>query len=173
MGRSAVVLLVASVLCAGAVHAQLASRTAFNPDLVCTRLIPGQLTRVEYDLPLSGGTLGPDVRCDRTGVTLDAYAGQPGPQTIDAGAIRQLWVRRGSGLAGAIWGGIAGGLVGYALSSARTHLCTGTANPQPDAGKCRGNVPVGITLGLATGIGIGWFFGRGIPRWSLVYRAHP
>ncbi|HKV71275.1 MAG TPA: hypothetical protein VJN62_08505 [Gemmatimonadales bacterium] len=173
MGRSAVVLLATSVLCAGAVHAQLASRTAFNPDVVCTRLTPGQLTRVEYDVPLSGGTLGPDVSCDRTGVTLDAYAGQPGPQTIDAGAIRQLWVRRGSGLAGAIWGGIAGGLAGYALASARTHLCSAPPGSPIDATRCHGSIPVGITLGLATGVGIGWFFGRGIPRWSLVYRAHP
>ena len=173
MGRSAVILLAAGVLAAGSVQAQQSPRTAFNPDLVCTRLTAGQLTRVEYELPLAGGTLGPDMSCDRTGVTLDAYAGQPGPQTIDAATIRQLWVRRGSGLAGAIWGGIAGGLVGYALSSARTHLCAETTTPQPDAGKCRGNVPVGITLGLATGVGIGWFFGRGIPRWSLVYRAHP
>ncbi|HYK09220.1 MAG TPA: hypothetical protein VEV39_00285 [Gemmatimonadales bacterium] len=172
MRRVPSILVATSLVFAGAASAQLQSpRTSFNPELVCTQLATGQLTRVQYDLPRSGGTLGPDLSCDLNGVTLDAYAGQPGPQTIDAASIRQLWVRRGSGLAGAIWGGFAGGLLGYAISSARTHLCdapTGTV----DAGKCHGNIPVGIGVGVISGVGIGWFFGRGIPRWSLVYRAH-
>jgi hypothetical protein len=173
VGRLPSILLSASVLLSGAARGQLQEpRTAFNPSLVCTQVIAGQLTRVAYDLPRSGGTLGPDLRCDQSGVTLDAYAGQPGPQTIDAESIRQLWVRRGSGLAGAIWGGLGGGLIGFAYTQTRTHLCAAPAGAA-DAGKCRGNVPAGIGLGLMAGVGIGWFFGRGIPRWSLVYRAHP
>lgn len=173
MGRVPPIFLAASLCIASAAPAQVqTSRASFNPDLVCHQLVTGQLTRVQYDLPRSGGTLGPDLTCDQNGVTLDSYAGQPGPQTIDAESIRQLWVRRGSGLAGSIWGGIAGGLIGFAFTQSRTHLCTGTGFTV-DAGKCRGNVPLGITLGVATGVGLGWFFGRGIPRWSLVYRAHP
>src|SRR5215469_5785089 len=107
MGRSSSILVAASLLCSSAASAQL--RAAFNPDLVCHQLTAGQLTRVQYDVPRAGGTLGPDLTCDQNGVTLDSYAGQPGPQTIDASSIRRLWVRRGSGLAGTIWGGIAGG----------------------------------------------------------------
>lgn len=165
--------LVTLVLCAGSLRAQqVAPRAAFDSNLVCTRLQAGQLTRIEFAAPRSGGTLGPERGCDQYGVTLDAYAGEPGPQTIDATAIRQLAVRRGSGLAGAIWGGIGGGLLGYAIASARTHLCPATFGT-PDAGKCHANIPAGIALGAAAGVGIGWFFGRGIPRWSVIYRERP
>lgn len=172
MGRVPSILVAASLIFVSAAPAQLQlPRAAFNPDLVCHQLVVGQLTRVQYDLPRAGGTLGPDLTCDQRGITLDAYAGEPGPQTIEAAAIRQLWVRRGSGLAGAIWGGIAGGLLGYAIASARTHICP--IPPNSTIQGCHANIPVGIGLGMVSGAGIGWFFGRGIPRWSLVYRAHP
>ena len=172
MGRVPSIFAAASLFFASAAPAQLQSpRAAFNPDLVCHQLTGKRLTRVQYDVPRSGGTLGPDLTCDQNGVTLDAYAGQPGPQSIDAASIRQLWVRRGSGTLGAIWGGVAGGLLGYAIASARTHICSGPGSPgQSD---CHANIPVGIAGGAAAGVGIGWFFGRGIPHWSLVYRAHP
>lgn len=172
MGRVPSILVAASLVFVSAAPAQLQSpRAVFNSDLVCHQLAAGQLTRVQYDLPRSGGTLGPDLTCDQNGVTLDAYAGEPGPQTIEAASIRQLWVRRGSGLAGTIWGGIAGGLLGYAIASARTHICP--IPPNSTIQGCHANIPVGIGLGMVSGAGIGWFFGRGIPRWSLVYRAHP
>jgi len=172
MGRVPSIFAAASLFFASAAPAQLQSpRATFNPDLVCHQLSGKQLTRVQYDVPRSGGTLGPDLACDQNGVTLDAYAGQPGPQSIDVASIRQLWVRRGSGTLGAIWGGVAGGLLGYAIASARTHICP--IPPNSTIQGCHGSIPFGVGLGMVSGAGIGWFFGRGIPRWSLVYRAHP
>jgi len=149
-----------------------AAPAPFDPERVCPQL-EGHLARVKYEPPQAGGTLGPVVTCGRDGVTLAAYAGQPGPQIIDAATINRLWSRRGSGLAGGVWGGLLGGLMGYAIASARTHLCPAPPNSPPDQTHCHANIPTGIAVGTIAGAGIGWFFGRGVPRWKIIYRAHP
>ncbi|HEY6785264.1 MAG TPA: hypothetical protein VI159_09945, partial [Gemmatimonadales bacterium] len=71
MGRVPSILVAASLCFASGAPAQVQSpRASFNPDLVCHQLVAGQLTRVQFDVPRSGGTLGPDLACDQNGVTL-------------------------------------------------------------------------------------------------------
>lgn len=143
------------------------ARAPFNASLICAQTDSQHLAKVQFEPPAHGGTLGPVVSCDQGGLTLGPFAGQE-RQTIDPASVHRLWVRRGSGLAGAIWGGIAGGLAGYAIASARTTLCPGGFGTD-----CHPSVTPGVLVGLAAGAGVGWFFGRGIPRWKPIYQAGP
>jgi hypothetical protein len=147
-------------------------RAPFNTELICAQTDSQHLARVEFEPPAPGGTLGPVMSCGRNGLTLGPFAGLDG-QTIAPATVHRLWVRRGSGFAGAIWGAIGGGLLGYAIASARTHLCDQPPNSPLDSTHCRGNIGAGIAVGAVGGVGIGWFFGRGIPRWKPIYRATP
>ncbi|HWZ28462.1 MAG TPA: hypothetical protein VNX15_07865 [Gemmatimonadales bacterium] len=147
-------------------------RVPFNADFICAQTDSQHLARVEFEPLAQGATVGPVLSCGPNGLTLGAFAGLEG-QTIDPTSVRRLWVRRGSGFAGAIWGAIGGGLLGYAIASARTHICDQPPNSPIDSTHCHANVGPAIALGAGAGVGIGWFFGRGIPRWKPVYRATP
>lgn len=171
MDRVVTALLLGSVASPAFLRAQeLATREPFRPAVICAQTDSLHLARVRRDPPAGGDDLGPVLHCSGEGLTLGAFAGQPGPRFIDATTIRRLWVRRGSGFAGAIWGAIGGALLGYAIASAPTHLCPPPSGPAPSTG-CRGSVSTGLAVGAVAGAGIGWFFGRGLPRWKPIYRA--
>jgi hypothetical protein len=147
-------------------------RAPFNAELICAQTDSQHIARVQFEPPATGGTLGPVLSCNQNGLTLGAFAGQD-QQTIAPASMQRLWVRRGSGVAGAVWGGVVGGLLGYAIFSARTRQCTAASSNSLNANHCTGNIPVGIALGIVSGVGIGWFFGKGIPRWKSIYQAGP
>lgn len=170
---SIVVAVLASCLSSlGAQEVSPPARAPFNASLICAQTDSLHLGRVVLEPPATGVTLGPVLSCGENGITFGAFAGQD-RQTVAPSSIRQLWVRRGSGLGGAIWVGIGGGLLGYAIASAGTHQCPNATSTADNSLNCHGNIPVGVALGAVAGVGIGWFFGRGIPRWKAIYRAGP
>lgn len=141
----------------------------FGSPAMCRRAAASPLVLVTFNPPPPGGAIGPLLACDSLGVTIGPYAGGDG-QEIGVAGIRKLSVRTGSGLSWAVWGGLLGGLGGYVIGSSRSHLCA----PPPYSGAtdtgCHGNVVAPTALGLVTGAALGWFFGRGIPTWKVIYR---
>jgi len=147
----------------------LAHGERFGTPGMCSRGEASPLVQVSFNPPPTGGAIGPLLACDTLGVTLGPFAGAD-RQVVDVTQIRTLSVRTRSGLLGAVWGGLIGGLAGYAIGSSRTHLCA----PPPSSGAadtgCHGDIIASTGLGLVAGAGLGWFFGRGMPRWKVIYR---
>lgn len=130
------------------------------------RAVGQGVVRVRFDPPPKGGELGPITVCDSSGVTLGPYAGETAFRVVPAARIRDIAVNRKSGVGGAIWGGVIGAGTGLFFSLVRTRPC--------GSGICHGNdILLSTSVGVVGGVGLGWFFGRGLSHWSVVYRAYP
>jgi len=159
-------LLIAVALLPSLLAAQLLrEKSPFGSSSACQAAAP-YLVRIRFDPPPKGGEMGPLTACDSSGVTLGPYAGETALRVVPAGRIRDMAVSVKSGAGAAIWGGLLGGGAGLFFSLVRTRPC--------GPGICHGNdIFLSTSVGVVSGAGIGWFFGRGLTHWRVVYRAYP
>lgn len=150
----------------------LRPKAPFGTPAVCAAGAASSLVRVRFDPPPPGGDIGPLMSCDSSGVTLAPFGGFESARAVPATRIRSLDVRQRWSTSGAIWGGAIGGVVGLTFGLLNSHLCP-TNQFEPTATNCRGNIAVTTAIGLGAGLGVGWFFGRGLPRWKVIYKAYP
>lgn len=173
LSRSPIVLLVLSipVLTWPLASQSIRTRKPFGSAAMCAAGAAGPLIRVRFDPPPPGGELGPLTSCDSSGVTMGPYAGDTIVRTVPAERIRRVDVRSTASTAGAVWGAVMGAVAGFTFSRLNTHLCA-TGQSTTTATSCHGNVVSSAAIGMGAGIGIGWFFGRGMPRWKVIYQAY-
>jgi hypothetical protein len=157
-------------VCPASAAPQTASPSFADSGRLCKLVKQGGLVRVSTGF--AGSTVGPAIRCDAQGIILGSYLGQAAPAYIvPAAEVQRVWVRRGSGLAGLVFGATLGGLSGGVIAGVRSGLCPVPPSTPYSAinAPCHGNVGAGAVAGAAVGGLIGWVIGHGLPHWKRVF----